>query len=150
MAMGLLSLLALIAGAAIATQVSTNAQLGVLLKNSLLGTTVVFTCSSVFTLIAVIVTTKHYPQAEIISSVPIYLWFTGGALSAFGVGMFYFLAPKMGVGPMMSYGLTGQILIAIIASHFGWFDLPIKQIDAFKISGIAALIVGIILINLEK
>lgn len=150
MTMGSLSLLALIAGAAIATQVSMNAQLGVLLKNSLLGTTVVFTCSSVFTLIAVIVSTKHYPQAEIIRSVPIYLWFTGGALSAFGVAMFYYLAPKMGVSPMMSYGLTGQILIAVIASHFGWFDLPIKQIDVIKVAGIAALIAGIILINWEK
>jgi transporter family-2 protein len=45
MTMGFLSLLALIAGAAIATQVSMNAQLGVLLKNSLLGTTVVLTSS---------------------------------------------------------------------------------------------------------
>ncbi len=104
----------------------------------------------VFALIAVIVSTKHYPQAEIISSVPIYLWFTGGALSAFGVAMFYFLAPKMGVGPMMSYGLAGQILIAMTASHFGWFDLPIIQIDVIKVAGIAALISGIILINLEK
>ncbi|GAB6147223.1 DMT family transporter [Desulfocicer niacini] len=59
------------------------------------------------------------PQAEAIRSVPFYLWFLGGALSSFGVAMFYYLTPKMGVGPMMSYALTAQLLIAITASHFG-------------------------------
>jgi transporter family-2 protein len=84
-----------------------------------------------------------------IKSVPWYLWFTGGALSAFGVGMFYYLIPKMGVGSMMSYALSGQILIAIIASHFGWFDLPVKPINAIKFSGAIALIVGVLLLNWE-
>jgi len=78
------------------------------------------------------------------------LWFSGGALAAFGVGMYYFLIPKMGVGPMMSYALAGQLLLAVVASHFGWFDLPVKKIDFIKIVGIITLIVGIILINIEK
>ena len=147
--MGYLALLALIAGAAIAAQASMNAQLGVLLKNPLIGTIIAFTCSAIFTLVAVIASTRHYPQAEAIRSVPIYLWFTGGALSAFGVGMIYYLIPKMGVGPMMSYALTGQILVAIIASHFGWFDLPIKQLSGLKFIGLVAMVNGIVLINWE-
>ena len=147
--MSYLVLLALLAGAAIAAQASMNAQLGVLLESSLIGTTIAFSCSFLFTLVAVIASTKHYPQAEVIRSIPIYLWFTGGALSAFGVAMFYYLIPKMGVGPMMSYALTGQILIAIIASHFGWFDLPVKQLNAVKFAGVVALINGAILINWE-
>lgn len=51
---------------------------------------------------------------------------------------------------MMSYALAGQLLLAVVASHFGWFDLPVKKIDFIKIVGIIALIVGIILINIEK
>ncbi len=145
--MNYLSLLSLLAGAAIATQVSMHAQLGVLLKNSLIGTTVAFSCSAVLTLIAVIASTKNYPQADVIRSIPIYLWFTGGIFSAFGVAMFYYLTPKMGVGPMMSYALTGQILIAIIASHFGWFDLPVKPITFAKSAGVLSMIAGIFLIN---
>ena len=147
--MNYLALLALLAGGSIAIQASMNAQLGVLLKSSLIGTTVAFTCSVFFTLLAVIVSTRHYPQAEAISSVPFYLWFSGGALSAFAVAMFYYLIPKMGVGPMMSYALTGQLLIAIMASHFGWFDFPVKQITAVKFTGIVALVNGLILINWE-
>ena len=147
--MSYLWLLALMGGAAIATQASMNASLGVFLKSSLIGTTVAFILSGLFTLIAVLISTKHYPQPDTIRSVPLYLWFTGSLFSAFGVAVFYYLIPKMGVGPMMTYALAGQILIAMLTSHFGWFALPVKPINAVKLIGVVALIAGILLINRE-
>jgi len=51
---------------------------------------------------------------------------------------------------MMSYALSGQIVVAIISSHFGWFDLPLKPITALKLLGVVALIGGILLINWQK
>jgi len=143
-------LLALMGGAAIATQASMNAHLGVLLKSSLIGTTIAFMLSGLFTLIAVLISTKHYPQLEAIRSVPLYLWFTGSLLSAFGVAVFYYLIPKMGVGPMMTYALTGQILIAMLVSHYGWLGLPINPINSVKLVGMIALIAGILLVNWES
>ena len=145
-----LPLLAFIAGAAISTQASMNAQLGVLLKSSLIGTAIAFVFSALFTLMAVMLTTKSYPALTDVKTVPIYLWFSGGALAAFGVGMYYFLIPKMGVGSMMSYALAGQVLLAVMASHFGWFNLPIKQLDFVKVAGVIALLLGVTLINLDK
>ena len=109
--MGYWPVLALVAGAAIAIQATMNAQLGVLLKSTMLGTGVAFLFSCVFTVLVMVLSTKQYPQIADIKSVPLYLWFSGGALSAFGVGIFYYLIPKMGVGSMMSYALSGQILI---------------------------------------
>jgi transporter family-2 protein len=148
------ALLALAAGAAIAIQASMNAQLGVLLKSSMMGTSIAFFVSCVCALSAMVFSatvfsTKLYPQIAEIKSVPVYLWFSGGALSAFGVGMFYYLIPKMGLGSMMSYALSGQILIAIIASHFGWFELPIRPITTLKVVGVIALITGVLLLNWE-
>ena len=147
--MSYFSLLALMAGAAIATQASMNAQLGVLLKNSLLGTSVAFVSSLLFTLLAVIVFTKKYPSLDVVKAVPVYMWFCGGLLSAFGISMFYYLIPKMGIGVMMSYALTGQIIVAVIAGHYGWFDLPTKPVNSAKLIGVLSLIVGIVLINKE-
>ncbi len=147
--MNLLSLLALSAGAAIALQATMNAQLGVLLKNSLMGTSIAFLSSFIFTVSAMMISAKHYPSLVQVKSIPWYLWGTGGALSAFGVGMFYYLIPKMGVGAMMSYALSGQLLIAMIASHFGWFELPVKPLNNVKIAGAVLLVIGIILINKE-
>ncbi|WP_086934350.1 DMT family transporter [Agarilytica rhodophyticola] len=147
--MSYLSLLALGAGAAIAIQAAINSQLGVLLKSSMLGTSIAFLVSCIFTVLAMVISIKQYPQMSDIKSVPLYLWFSGGALSAFGVGMFYYLIPKMGVGSMMSYALSGQIMIAVIVSHFGWLGLPMKQIDGLKVFGVISLITGVILLNWE-
>ena len=145
-----LSFLALAAGAAIAMQATMNAQLGVLLKSSMMGTSIAFLFSLIFTVSAMLLFAKNYPNLDEVKSVPFYLWFTGGALSAFAVGMFYYLIPKMGIGSMMSYALSGQLLIAIIASHLGWFDLPVKPINIVKIIGAILLIVGVLLINWES
>ena len=142
-----LSLLALVAGAAIATQTSMNAQLGLLLKNPLLATSIAFVSSIFFTLCGVLLINRHIPEMEVVRSVPVYLWFTGGAFSAFGLGCFYYLIPKMGIGAMLSAALTGQLLLAVVAGHFGWFDLPVKTITFAKLIGVMALISGIILIN---
>ncbi|MEJ2045680.1 MAG: DMT family transporter [Reinekea sp.] len=147
--MSYLSLLALVAGAAIAVQATMNAQLGVLLKSSMLGTSIAFLFSCLFTVFAIMLSTRQYPQMSDIKSVPLYLWFSGGALSAFGVGLFYYLIPKMGVGSMMSYALSGQILIAVVASHFGWFNLPVKSIDVSKVFGAISLLIGVLLLNWE-
>ncbi len=147
--MNYLPILALVAGGAIAVQATMNSQLGVLLNNSLMATSIAFLVSGVLALSAMVLSTKHYPQIGDLQSVPIFLWFSGGMLSAFGVGMFYYLIPKMGVGSMMSYALSGQIVIAIIASHFGWFNLPSKPIDSVKVCGAIALVIGVVLLNWE-
>lgn len=150
--MSYLSLLAVAAGAAIAIQATMNAKLGILLKSAMMGTSIAFFVSCVFAVSAmmfsaIVFSTKQVPQMADIKSVPVYLWFSGGALSAFGVGMFYYLIPKMGVGSMMSYALSGQILIAIVASHFGWFELPVKPITSLKIAGAFSLVMGVLLLN---
>jgi transporter family-2 protein len=141
------TLLAFSSGVAISTQAAMNAQLGGLLKNPLLATCIAFITSVVFTLLALMLYTKELPTPEIVRSVPAYLWIAGGMLSAFAVSMFYFLIPKVGIGPMMSFALSGQIIAAVIAGHFGWFDLPVKPVSSGKLFGVVALILGVLLIN---
>ena len=148
--MGLFSLFAFSAGAAIAIQALMNAKLSVLLKNTMMATSIAFLVSFIFAMLAMAVFSKHYPTISEIKSVPTYLWFTGGILSAFGVGVFYFLIPKMGVSSMVSFALSGQILVAMTASHFGWFELPIKTINMEKFIGAILLIAGVLLVNWEK
>jgi len=145
--MNIFAIFALLAGAAIALQASMNAKLGILLNNSLLATSVAFFAAFTITLLSTLLVNKGYPSQALIKSVPFYLWFAGGLLAAFGVSTFYYLIPKMGVGQMMSYALTGQIIIAMVAGHFGWFELPIRTFDFNRLLGLFALIVGITLIN---
>lgn len=144
--MWLLPTLAVVAGAAIALQAAMNARLGVLLKNSIMATGIAFMFACLFTLLYMLISTREYPLLSDIKAVPAYLWF-GGILSAFGVGSFYYLIPKMGVGTMMSFALTGQLVLAVIASHFGWFEQPVKSINGQAVMGLLAMIIGIVLLN---
>ena len=89
-------ILAVFAGAAITLQAGMNARLGVLFKNPLLATAIAFLMACVFTLIFMMATHRQLPVASDFKSIPTYLWF-GGILSAFGVGSYYYLIPKMGV-----------------------------------------------------
>lgn len=139
-------ILAIVAGAAITVQAGMNARLGVLFKNPLLATATAFFVACVFTLAFTMATQRQLPNLSDVKAIPTYLWF-GGVLSAFGVGSFYFLIPKMGVGSLMSLALTGQLVLAVVASHFGWFEQPLKPITLKTIVGLVAMIIGIILIN---
>lgn len=139
-------ILAVFAGAAITLQAGMNARLGVLLKNPLLATAIAFLLACVFTLIFMMATHRQLPVASDFKSIPTYLWF-GGILSAFGVGSYYYLIPKMGVGSLMSFALSGQLILAVIAGHLGWFEQPIKPITVKTIVGLFAMVVGIIFIN---
>ena len=89
-------------------------------------------------------------RATNLQTVPVYLWFTGGALGALGVGLLYFLIPQMGIGPMTVFSLAGQLLVATAASHFGWFDLPQNPVTLQKLIGFFALFTGVVLVNGEK
>ncbi len=144
--MNYFSVLALLAGAAIAIQAGMNAQLGVSLKSPLLAAAVTFMVACGSVLAVVFISARQLPTTTSIHAVPGYLWFSG-AISAFGVALFYFLIPRMGVGSMMSYALTGQLLIAMLISHYGWFDLPETPVTISKLVGVLAMIVGIVLIN---
>lgn len=148
--MNSLGMLAILAGGCIAIQAAMNARLGVHLHSALLATGFAFLAS--FVLITSFIVLSQFKTLQItfsniqLASVPWYLWFSC-ALSVVGVGAMYWLIPKMGAGMMMSYALTGQLVIAMLISHFGLFETPQKLITSSKLLGSALLIVGIILIN---
>jgi len=144
-----LYILAFISGTAMALQAGFNAQLGSLLGNAPLAAVIAFVCSLFFAVMTLMFINQPLPVLVTIKAVPIYLWFAGGLLSAVGISLVYFLIPKMGMGTMMPYFLVGQLVMAVIAGHLGWFNMPIKPITLHKIMGLLALVIGIMLINKE-
>ncbi len=142
-----LPLLAFVAGAAIAAQAGMNARLGALLHSALLASAVAFAGGLAYTLVVFALGSNRFPAYAAFKAVPLYLWFSGGLLSAFGIITFYWLIPRMGVGPMMAYALAGQLMLAMLASHLGWFALPQVPLSAMKLLGVGALVLGMVLIN---
>lgn len=144
-----LSLLAFLAGILLTMQGGLNTQLGIMLRHPLLATVTAFFFSLCFAVIFVLSSVKSYPSVDLLKSIPIYLWFTGGLFSMLGVSLYYYTIPKLGVSTMISLGLCGQLFFSVIAGHFGWFGLPMEPITMKRILGILAMGSGIFLINLK-
>ncbi|GEK09588.1 DMT family transporter [Pseudoalteromonas sp. McH1-7] len=143
-------LLAIFAGGAIAVQASMNAQLGALLKSPILAAGVAFTASALYTVVAFRLSDSVFPTITQIKAVPWYLWCIGGILSATGVGLSYFLIPKMGIGNLMAYYLCGQMVVAMIIGQLGLFAVPHTPVTLQKLLGLVAVLTGIVLLNVNQ
>lgn len=143
----ILFILSFLVGIMVVIQGGVNARLGIFLKNSLLATSVALTIGACFTLIAILFTVKQLPSPNQLKEIPLYLWITGGLLSFLAVSLFYYIIPRIGISTTVTFGLSGQLLFAAIAGHFGWFDMPVEPITLKKGLGLAVLVLGIILIK---
>ncbi|RKR12487.1 transporter family-2 protein [Maribacter vaceletii] len=144
-----LLILAFIGGVFLAMQGGLNAQLGVLLKNPLLASLIAFSSSTLFSFVFVLINYKSLPTIMQIKEVPIYLWFTGGFFSVLGISLYYYTIPKLGISTMISIGLCGQLIFAVIAGNYGWLNLPLEPITLKKTIGMSSMILGIVLINIK-
>lgn len=143
--MNWLGLLAIGAGACISVQAAMNAELGVVFNSSIKATGYAFFTS--FLMVGVIVIWQQQPMPTgVLTRVPWYSWFSF-VFSVIGVGSLYYLIPKMGVGNLMSYALTGQVLLAMLISHYGLFSSPVKLVTLSKLIGAGFMVIGILLIN---
>jgi len=140
-------LLSVIVGILVVIQGGVNAQLGVLLNNSLLATFTTLSVSAIITFFAVIASFRGIPKEVSFQAVPTYMWFLGGVLSFISVSLFYFIIPRTGISTVVTFGLAGQLVFASIASHFGWFNMPIELLSFKKVVGIIILIVALFLIK---
>ena len=140
-------LMALGAGAAIALQASLNARLGMLLDSALAATVVAFAVAFVSSAAMMLSYAGADIRSDMVTSVPAYLWVAGGVISAMGVGISYYLIPKMGMGSMMSLVLSGQIMTAAAIGHWRWFGLPENPLTFERCAGLVLMIAGILLFN---
>ncbi|UGU16631.1 DMT family transporter [Sinomicrobium kalidii] len=144
-----LSALAFVGGIFLAAQGSYNAHLGVLLKNPFLASVLAFFFSTIFALVIAIISLKEFPDKETIRHIPFYMWFIGGLFCVMGISLYYYTIPRLGMASMISLGLCGQLIFAVIAGHFGWLNLPTEPITLRRTIGVISMIAGILLINLK-
>jgi transporter family-2 protein len=144
-----LYIIAILGGVFLAAQAGLNSTLGTLLKNPVLASIAAFFSSTIFALVFVIFSVKSTPTWIEIKQIPLYLWVTGGLFSVIGICLYYYTIPKLGISTMISLGLFGQLLFSVVAGHFGWLNLPTEPITIKRIIGVAAMILGILMINLK-
>ncbi|WP_335964741.1 DMT family transporter [Galbibacter sp. PAP.153] len=106
-----------------------------------------YSSGAIFAIVFVLLFSKDNISIHTAKQVPCYLWFVGGLFSVTGITLYYFAIPKIGIAKMMALGLCGQLIFSIIAGHFGWLNLPVEPITTKRLTGMAAMILGILLIT---
>ncbi len=101
---------------------------------------VVATITSIFILIG----GGEYHSLAKLRTVPIYLHIAG-VISAFFIVGTTFLIPKIGARTFFILLVSGQILMAIIISHFGVLESPQDPITSKKTFGAILVIAGAVL-----
>jgi transporter family-2 protein len=59
------------------------------------------------------------------------------------------LAPKIGVAKMAALVIAGQVALSLIADHFGWMGLAVREVDPVRAGGGLLVLAGVVLVNYD-
>ncbi|WP_242202200.1 DMT family transporter [Aestuariivivens insulae] len=139
--------LAFTGGIFLAIQAGFNTQLGFFTKQPILAVVSSSMTSAILGSIFILFLGKGTISMDAIQQVPLHLWFLGGAFSMVGISFYFYTIPKLGISKMITLGLCGQLIFAVIAGKYGWLNLPVEPITIKRLIGICCMIASIILIN---
>jgi transporter family-2 protein len=142
----ILLVIALIAGMALPVQTAINAELRTAVGSPYLAAMISFLVGATV-LCSVSLAMDHtiIPNRTVFTK-PWWIW-TGGALGVILVLANVILMPKIGSALTVGITLAGQLIIAIVIDHFGWFHLPIHEINMPRIAGVVLILAGIFLVQ---
>jgi bacterial/archaeal transporter family-2 protein len=138
-------LLALITGALIPVQASTNAAFSKSIGNPYITGVVVLLIGLIAALLFITLSKTQVPALAQLKSAPLYSY-AGGLIVCTYVIMITVITPKLGVANSIGLIVTGQIICAVIIDHFGLFGATVRMIDAQRLIGAVMMIGGIYLV----
>lgn len=142
----LLYVLALGAGASVATQQVLNGSLRTALASPAWAGLISYAGGLLTMIVAVIALREQVPSWKTVVEVPWYAW-SGGVFGAVFILLAILLLPSLGAATLFALVIAGQVLAAITLDHFGALGLAPHPIGAARLAGAALLIAGVILIR---
>jgi transporter family-2 protein len=138
-----LLLLSMLLGVVLTVHLAMNGVVGAALNNARVGNAM-FWCVGAVMAVAIGLTGWHSGALSGLSGAnPLLL--TAGAFGASLVFGIAWLIPRVGAGPFTFALLGGQILSAMVLSHYGWLGSPKQPITPVNLMGAAVLLAGIVL-----
>jgi bacterial/archaeal transporter family-2 protein len=130
-------------GVILTVHLAMNGHVGAALNNPRVGNAL-FWCIGAITAVAIGLTGWHAGALSNLGQVnPVML--TAGAMGACLVFGIAWVIPQIGARNMTMMLLAGQILSAMVLSHFGWLGSPVQPINLMSIVGAAVMFGGILL-----
>jgi transporter family-2 protein len=138
-------ILALITGALIPVQASTNAAFSKSTGNPYVTGVMVLLIGLIAALIFITISRTRIPSIAQFKNAPLYSY-TGGLIVCTYVIMITVITPKLGVGNAIGLIVTGQIICAVIIDHFGLLGATVRKVDLSRLMGALMMIGGIYLV----
>ena len=141
--------LAFAIGCMIPLQAAINARLRDHLDQStLLAALVSFTVGTLALAVMAVVTNQRWQALGGVAEAKSWQ-LTGGLLGAVFVFATTLLAPKIGLAKMAALVIAGQVAMALIADHYGWIGLAVREIDPVRAAGAVLVLVGVVMVNYD-
>ena len=138
-----LLLLSMFLGVVLTVHLAMNGMVGAAINNARVGNAV-FWCIGAVT--AVILGVSGWQSGALNGLARINpLLLTAGAMGASLVFGIAYLIPRVGAGPFTYALLAGQIISAMVLSHYGWLGSPKQPVTPMAIVGVIVLVIGVIL-----
>jgi len=138
-------LLVVLAGGMLALQAPTNAILARAGGSPVLAALISFAVGTI-ALFVVWLASGNRPGAAPFAGLPWYAWL-GGLYGAFFVAIAAFAAPRIGLASLITIGIAGQIVVALLLDHLGAFGLPREPISVGRVLGALLVIAGVVLVR---
>lgn len=135
--------LTMVLGVVLTVHLAMNGKVGAVLANPRVGNAL-FWCIGAITAVAIGLSGWQAGALGALRQVnPMLL--TAGAMGATLVFAIAWLIPQIGAGPMTLWLLAGQILSAMMLSHFGWLGSPVQPLTVTNMVGAVVMLGGIFL-----
>jgi transporter family-2 protein len=145
--MGILVLLSIAGGMAIAAQALINARLQVAVGNYILAATLSFAVGLLALLVVLVLQPSGAVSGHSLSSAPWWAWL-GGALGAFYIVVSIYAAPRIGAAALLSAVVLGQLSFSLVADHFGFFGVNPHAVSVPRLLGVVLVIAGVVLVRM--
>jgi len=138
-------LLALVGGVLMAVQAPTNAILAKATDSPVLAALISFAVGTVALVLLLFAGSAPRALAGA-RALPWYAWI-GGLYGAFFVAMAAFVAPRIGVGALLTAAVAGQLAAALALDHFGLLGLDPRPATLARILGLVLVFAGAFLVR---
>lgn len=133
------------AGAMLALQAPTNALLARAGGSPVLAALISFAIGTL-ALLLVWLLSGNRPSSTQFTVLPWYAWL-GGLYGAFFVAIAAYGAPRIGLAPLITISIAGQIAMALWLDEIGALGLPREPINFGRVLGALLVVAGVILVR---
>jgi transporter family-2 protein len=136
-------IVAFLMGVILSVYLPMNSSVSRHLGSSIAATTTFFIVATITAILALVFSGETHCLSRL-KQVPVYLHIAG-FISAFFIIGTTFLIPKIGARTFFILLVSGQILMAMVISHFGVLESPLDPITGRKLVAAALVIAGAVL-----